>query len=290
LFGGTTVQTSQVALLSGGEARLTVSAQSVVGMVRRVNEDSFLARSPLFVVADGMGGHERGDRASQTIVATLDAMVPQGSVPTSTIVVDAITAANVAVRALSDDDGRRLVSGSTVAGVCLVGQGGETGLHWMVFNIGDSRIYSWDGRNLAQLSVDHSAVQEMVDAGAITNDEARRHPDRNIITRAIGAEDRVDADIWLLPAAGSRSFLICSDGLTRDLEDDDIARLLAQHGIAGTENSVADALVDAANLAGGGDNITAVIVDCHVADAAHGDDSTNERSTSAFFDDTRPRL
>jgi serine/threonine protein phosphatase PrpC len=287
MFGGTTVQTSQVALVSGGEARLTVSAHSVVGMVRKVNEDSFLARSPLFVVADGMGGHERGDRASQTIIATLDAMIPVASVPTSTIVIDALSAANRAVRALSDDNGRRLVSGSTVAGVCLVGSGGAAGLHWMVFNIGDSRIYSWNGRSLVQLSVDHSAVQEMVDAGEITDDEARRHPDRNIITRAIGAEDLVEADIWLLPAGGSRSFLICSDGLTRDLTDADIAHLLAQHS---TGDSIADALVDAANSAGGGDNITAVLVDCHVAGALLDDDSTNDRGLTSATEDTRPRL
>jgi serine/threonine protein phosphatase PrpC len=285
------VQTSQVALLSEGEARLTISAQSAVGRVRKVNEDSFLARSPLFVVADGMGGHERGDRASQTIIATLGELVPVGSVPTSTTLIDAIDTANAAVRALSDDDGRRLMSGSTVAGVCLVGQGGETGLHWMVFNIGDSRIYSWDGRDLTQLSVDHSAVQELVDAGEITSDEARRHPHRNIITRAVGSEDRVFADIWLLPAGGSQSFLICSDGLTRDLTDDNIAQILAQHGIAGTDVSVADTLVDAANVAGGGDNITAVLVTCDVVGAPLDDERTSERSpSSAFFDDTRPRL
>ncbi|PRY69192.1 serine/threonine protein phosphatase PrpC [Glaciihabitans tibetensis] len=284
------MQTTSVVLVANGEARLSASAQSVVGMVRRVNEDSYLARSPLFVVADGMGGHERGDRASQAIIATLDGLLPKGSIPTSAAVVEALSSANDAVRALGDEHGRRLMSGSTLAGVCLVGRDDVTGLHWMVFNVGDSRIYSWDGRSLVQLSVDHSAVQEMVDAGELTNDGARRHPNRNIITRAVGAEDSVEADIWLLPADGPQSFLICSDGLTRDLEDEDIARVLAEYGVGGTQLSVADALVDAANIAGGGDNITAVVLNCEVTGASP-DDRTSERAgASAIHDDTRPRL
>ena len=93
----------------------------------------------------------------------------------------------------------------------------------MVFNIGDSRVYSWDGRTLEQLSVDHSAVQELVDAGLISAEDAERHPDRNVITRALGADEFVDPDVWLIPATGRQVFLICSDGLSKEVDDEQLA-------------------------------------------------------------------
>ncbi len=114
----------------------------------------------------------------------------------------------------------------------------------MVFNIGDSRVYSWDGRTLEQLSVDHSAVQELVDAGLISADDAERHPDRNVITRAIGADEVVDPDVWLIPATGRQVFLICSDGLSKEVDDAQLADILA--GDTGHAAGLAGELVDAA--------------------------------------------
>jgi len=285
------VQSTTVIPLPSGEARLVVSAQTAIGTVRSVNEDSYLAATPLFVVADGMGGHERGDRASQTVVAVLQDQLQEGTLPTPAMVLTAITDANVAVRALTGDNGQRLISGTTLAGLALV-ESQEGSVHWMAFNVGDSRIYSWNGRVLEQLSVDHSAVQELVDAGQITELAARSHPERNVITRAVGAEDLVDADVWLLPIGGAQSFVLCSDGLTKELDDTAIARLLAEYGSDGAAHpaTIADALVDAANRAGGKDNITVVVLDCSIEGAHLDDDNTNERSLlAAHLEETRPR-
>ena len=125
------------------------------------------------------------------------------------------------MRALSDEgEEGTAVAGTTLTGVALVDAGDGAGFHWMVFNIGDSRVYAWDGRTLEQLSVDHSAVQELVDAGLISAEDAERHPDRNVITRAIGADEVVDPDVWLIPATGRQVFLICSDGLSKEVDDD----------------------------------------------------------------------
>lgn len=284
------MQTATVISLPIGAVRLNACASSVVGSVRKVNEDSFIADAPLFVVADGMGGHERGDRASQTVVGVLASMLPAGSIPTSAQVLAAITAANDAVRDLTGDDGHHLNSGTTLVGLALVQAEAGANAHWMAFNVGDSRIYRWDGRELDQLSVDHSAVQELIDAGVLTDAAARVHPERNIITRAVGAADEVDADVWLLPVGGAQTFLICSDGLTKELDDAEIADLLAEHGSDGGSRTVAEALVDAANLAGGNDNITVVVLDSSVDGATQGDESTNENTLgSAPVEDTRPR-
>lgn len=285
------MQTTTVVNLPIGDVTVVASTGTSIGSVRSVNEDSFFAVSPLFVVADGMGGHARGDRASQTVVAELSRLLPAGSLPTAAAVLTAITGSNDAVRALTDDDGLALLSGTTLTGLALVSTNNGASTHWMAFNVGDSRIYSWDGRRLAQLTVDHSVVQELVDSGAITEEQARQHPERNVITRAVGADVDVDADVWLLPVAGSQTFLLCSDGLTKELDDNEIARLLARHGSDGGAESVAEALVVAADRAGGKDNITVVVLASSFEGTALRDDSTNERSMTdaAHLEDTRPR-
>ncbi|WP_223227723.1 PP2C family protein-serine/threonine phosphatase [Leifsonia xyli] len=151
-----------------------MSARSDTGAVRHVNEDSLLAQDPVFVVADGMGGHARGDLASRTAVESLARALPAGSAPTADDVVTAIDEANAAVRALSSaDESGAAVAGTTLAGVVRVRVPERSGERWMIVNVGDSRVYSWDGRDLHQLTVDHSAVQELVDAGLITAEQAR---------------------------------------------------------------------------------------------------------------------
>jgi serine/threonine protein phosphatase PrpC len=168
----------------------------------------------------------------------------------------------------------------------------------MAFNVGDSRTYSWDGRTLAQLSVDHSAVQEMVDLGQITKEQAERHPHRNVVTRALGAEDEVDADIWILPARARQTFLLCSDGLTKELSDDEIARIIvfhdsqAQRESDGLPLTLAERLVNAAIAAGGSDNVTVVVVEAELAGVSgegSSDDTVDRSALSGVLEDTRPR-
>jgi PPM family protein phosphatase len=282
--------------------RLTFSARSDVGSVRKVNEDSFMAQAPVFLVADGMGGHARGDAASQTVIRVFAEHIEAGAPSTPERILDAIHSSNDAVRDLSAaDDFGTMVSGTTLAGVAFVDAGADIGFHWMAFNIGDSRVYTWDGRTLVQLSVDHSAVQEMVDAGLITALDAEHHPERNVITRAIGADEFVDADVWLIPAAGRHSFLVCSDGLTKELSTADIARLLAAHDGSPRNDaaslddaatvSIADALVDAALARGGRDNVSVVFVESELGEPRHETDSTRDRHDGAHehLEDTKPR-
>ena len=269
---------------------IEVSAHSAVGRVRSINEDSFLASDPLFFVADGMGGHAFGDRASQAAVAALAERVPAGSEPSPDDVLEAVIDANLAVRALSTHGEIGLaVAGTTLAGVARVVT--ETGPHWMVVNVGDSRVYSWDGRVLTQLTVDHSAVQELVDRGLITEEQAAHHPERNVITRALGADDTVEPDVWVLPYDQVHTFLICTDGLTKLLTTEMISGILAGDVVFGadTENTIAEQLVAAADIAGGHDNITAIVVESHASDTRDDDaDQTHERGLGVF-EETRPR-
>lgn len=281
----------------GATVRFRFSGYSDRGAVRRINEDSFLIAAPLFVVADGMGGHAFGDRASQASIAAFSASLDEGSPASAQWVLDTIRAANDAVLALADGaDGA--LSGTTLTGVAFVDIGASQNYHWMAFNVGDSRTYSWDGRTLAQVSVDHSAVQELIDLGQLSRHDAEKHPQRNIVTRALGVEDIVDADIWLLPARARQTFLLCSDGLTKELSDDEIARIIVFHDAESVRESdnlpltLPERLVRAAVAAGGSDNVTVVVVESELVGVAvpGSDDDTLERGgLSRLLEDTRPR-
>lgn len=235
-----------------------VWAWTDVGRVRSLNEDSYIARRPLFLVADGLGGHARGDAASQAAIQVFDEAFPDGAPANPDAVVAAISAANTAVRALSlPDDFGPAVSGTTLVGLVEVATEDDT--QWFALNVGDSRLYRLAGTGLEQLSVDHSAVQELYEAGLITAAQMDSHPERNIITRALGAEDDVDPDTWTVQAMGEEVFLVCSDGLTRELTDDEIAAILTR-ALADPSADPARDLVDAAVAAGGRDNVTVVVV------------------------------
>jgi serine/threonine protein phosphatase PrpC len=237
--------------------RLRVSVASDRGLVRAVNEDSFLAVPPIFVVADGMGGHAFGDRASQTAAGVLRNRLTAELPLRPAAVLEAVREANLHVQQIGEEE----FAGTTLVGIALVRDSDEASPHWMAFNIGDSRIYQWSGHQLSQLSVDHSVVQELVDDGVITAIEAASHPDRNIVTRAIGIADEVDPDIWFLPGGGTQCFIICSDGLTKELDDTEIASIL----LAVEETaSPADRLVAAAIASGGADNVTVVVIETHL--------------------------
>lgn len=257
-----------------------VSAASDAGLVRRINEDSYVASPPLFLVADGMGGHAFGDRASQAAARVLGDLHATGRPATTRSVLDAVAEAHRAVRSISENE----FAGTTLAGVALVQTDDAEAVHWMAFNVGDSRVYGWDGSKVSQVTVDHSAVQELVDEGVLTAAEAAVHPDRNVITRAIGIDGELEPDIWLIPAGGEQCFLVCSDGLTKELDDGAIAAVLG----ASSEVSAADRLVAAALASGGGDNVTVVVVRAHITGLT--DVGSPDRDTlPARLEETLPR-
>lgn len=237
--------------------RFSHGAATSVGRVRQVNEDSYLARAPLFVVADGMGGHGGGNVASRIAIEEMSACVPLRPLFAEAV----LTALEHANRQIIERDKANRM-GTTVTG--LAGLETAGGDHLMVFNIGDSRVYRLADHRLEQLTVDHSEVQELVLAGVITREQARTHPRRNVVTRALGSESGLRPDHWLLPAVTGDRYLICSDGLFSELPDDVILRLLA----AGAPQQAAEALVMAANDAGGHDNVTVVVVDIDADDDA----------------------
>jgi serine/threonine protein phosphatase PrpC len=283
-----------------GELQLTVASVTHVGRVRAVNEDAVLAEPPIFAVADGMGGHAFGDRASATAVETLAAhfVARPGALPSEPgHVLSGIRAANAAVRALTESDAEpRVIAGTTLAGIAVVGGEQESTPRWMVFNVGDSRVYRWshdadaDAPRLERISVDHSRVQELVDAGLIDEQQARVHPERNVITRALGAADTVVAEAWLLPAVSPQTFLICSDGLTKYVDDVAISRALVD-GDVGGPSAVMNILLDSALSAGGADNVSIVVVESryHPVGAAAADEVTRDREIAPELLDTRPR-
>lgn len=277
-------------LLPTGTVHLSVSVATDRGRVRTVNEDSLLAEPAVFLVADGMGGHSFGDRASQAVVGTFvdaAAVVADGDFLSPEQVMQTIQDANQAVLALTEGDDDS-VSGTTLSGFAVVES--RTGNHWMVFNIGDSRVYSWDGRALDQVTVDHSAVQELLDIGHISPIEALEHPQRNVVTRAIGVGDAVDPDVWLLPIAGKQLFLACSDGLTKELDDEQIASILAERFQLEGCHSVAERLVEAALAAGGRDNVTVVVVESELrGSSSASNEDTIDRGIPHHLEETRPR-
>jgi serine/threonine protein phosphatase PrpC len=254
--------------LGGLRIDVSWSARTDVGSVRAVNEDGLLADPPVWLVADGMGGHAFGDRASATLVETFGSL--SGDAPvTRDLIVEAVDASNDAIGDLiTGDDPPGTVAGTTLAGIALV-RSDEGEPLWMVFNVGDSRVYAWTDGRLQQVTVDHSAVQELVDQGRMTRAEAERSPVRNLITRAVGSHDEVAADEWLLRIAEHQVFLICSDGLTKELDDEAIAAVLhLAHADGGGVDRAADALVAQALASGGRDNVTVVVIEAHARDAA----------------------
>lgn len=226
-------------------------AATDTGRHRRFNEDSYLAAAPVFVVADGMGGHAGGAVASRTAVDAFVTLTSQTLVSPDEVRQSCIDAAHE-VAALATPHS---APGSTLAGVALTEQSGRA--YWMVFNIGDSRVYLFRGGRLEQISVDHSRVQELLDAGTPPSDI---HVGRNVITRALGGGQMrlPSADHWLVPALEGDRFVLCTDGLTSEVTDLLIQAIV---GSASHPQTAADDLVRAAVTAGGRDNVTAVVVD-----------------------------
>jgi protein phosphatase len=240
---------------------MKLAAYSVtdIGRIRKINQDYvFTSEVPigalpnLFIVADGMGGHKAGEYASkhtvETIVGETNLSTERNAVR---VISKAVRVANRKIRkkALSDDN--YFGMGTTLV-VATIDDNGLT-----VANVGDSRLYILSDR-LRQVTVDHSLVEEMVRAGTLERKYARIHPERNVITRAIGVEDDVKVDFFRIPLPDCRLILLCSDGLTTMLEDDEIERVLQMD--ASLEEKV-ETLVADANRAGGKDNISVVLID-----------------------------
>lgn len=231
---------------------LRVGARTDVGHRRKANEDSLFVGDPLYVVADGMGGHAAGDLASQAVIEQLSVLAGRHDV-TPLLLSTTLASAHGAVRLIADANERG--AGSTVTGVVLVDH--DDSAQWLVFNIGDSRVYRFRDGELVQLTVDHSLVQELVDDGTLRRDEMATYAGRNIITRAVGADDS-DADCWLYPVVAGERLVLCSDGLTGEVDDGGIARILSRGDDA---QETADALVQEALDGGGRDNVTVLVVD-----------------------------
>ena len=246
------------------------------GRVRRKNEDAYFAEAPLFAVADGMGGALAGELASRISVQTLAELVQEGS--DEERLAETIRLANRRVAERATSDPRASGMGSTVT-AALVGRGVVTFAH-----VGDSRAYLWRGGVLTRLSDDHSLVAEWVRAGALAPEEAAQHPQRSVITRALGADWQIDIDVWTTPARTGDVILLCTDGLSGFVDDAAVARTLEEHE---SLDGAVRALIDAANAAGGEDNITAVALrlEAEEGEAAVGEETgevVDERPTGTL--------
>jgi PPM family protein phosphatase len=217
------------------------------GRQRNANEDSYFTRAPLFVVADGMGGAQAGEVASKAAVESFPEELP--AAPPERMLEETIEGANRTIHELARKDPGLAGMGTTTT-AAIVDLEGEA---VAIGHVGDSRAYRLRGGRFEQLTRDHSLVEEMRRKGQITDAQAEDHPQRSIITRALGPEPEVQVDVQTVPAQDGDVFLICSDGLTTMLDDEQIARLLTR---ATSLQAAVRALVDEANRAGGRDNIT----------------------------------
>ena len=238
----------------GLELRAVFGYASDRGLRRDQNEDSLIAADPVFAVADGMGGHEAGEVASSICVRTL------GDAPFVGEHLPEVGAPELRALLRDADAGIREATGgragTTLTGAVLVREAGVP--CWLVFNVGDSRTYRLTGGVLEQITVDHSEVQELVDMGQITPDEALIHPRRHVVTRALGTGSDTEADYWLIPVEPGDRLLVCSDGLTGEVSDGHLEQILTT--VPNPQDACAS-MVQAALRSGGRDNITVLVVD-----------------------------
>ena len=225
-------------------------SRTEIGNVREHNEDSLTVLPPLFAVADGMGGHEAGEVASEITINTLNDLAPQSA--DAEALARAVVAANLnVIKAPSQGVGREGM-GTTLTAAILEKE------RLVIAQVGDSRAYLLHNGSLQQLTRDHSLMADMIEAGQLTEAEARVHPNRSVITRAIGSDPHMQPDLYELNVETGDRLLLCSDGICGMIEDHEIASIMRQ---APSAQSCADQLVEAALAAGGFDNATAVVVD-----------------------------
>lgn len=234
----------------GNDTRLSWAARTDVGLVRGHNEDSYLARNPLFGVCDGMGGHAAGEVASSIAVQAIAAHAP--TTADDALLGAAVEAANEAVIEGAANGTGKPGMGCT-ASCCIIG-----GTHMAVAHVGDSRIYLLRAGTLVRVTHDHSYVEELVDAGEITADEARVHPSRSIITRALGSDPDMYADHFMLDVERGDRIIVCSDGLSSMIPDSAIESIAVS---SATPIDCVDALVSATLSEGAHDNVTVIVID-----------------------------
>jgi protein phosphatase len=236
------------------------SARSDAGRVREINEDACLDQPGpgRWAVADGMGGHAVGDLASRLVIDALSRLA--APINLKALLADARTRLQAANRQLRDEAARRQVQriGSTV--VVLLACDRFCGYLWA----GDSRIYLYRGGHLRQLTRDHSQVEQLKSLGIITDEEARHHPAQHMITRAVGATETLELDDDAIEVADGDVFLLCSDGLSNELSDDEIVAVLT----TAEPQNASEELVERALARGGRDNITAVVVEAQDPNAS----------------------
>ncbi len=226
------------------------AVRSDTGRQRNANEDSFFTRPPLFVIADGMGGAQAGEVASKAAAESFDRDLPEG--PPERVLEETILEANRTIHELARRDPNLAGMGTTVTAAIVDPEKEEVAIG----HVGDSRAYRLRGGRFEQLTRDHSLVEEMRRKGQLTDAQAEDHPQRSIITRALGPEPEVQVDLQTVPAQDGDVFLLCSDGLTTMLDDEHIGRLLLR---ASSMETAVRALVDEANRAGGRDNISVIV-------------------------------
>ncbi|QTV79517.1 PP2C family protein-serine/threonine phosphatase [Microbacterium sp. NIBRBAC000506063] len=248
----TSQHSQRVPLAEGRELSVTWAGTTDTGRRRETNQDAFLAEYPLFVVADGMGGHAGGEIASQATIGELRGVLAAGEVTPGTIEA-ALERATEAITSHPEatDEG----TGTTLTGVFLTDVDGQP--RWMSLNIGDSRVYLLRDGAISQVTTDHSVVQELISSGRLSPEEAEGHPYSNVITRAVGASDLTVPDYVSIEPHDGDVFVICSDGLTKELTDYGIL-----HFVTGQPEPAAavDAMLSAALENGGRDNVTLIVV------------------------------
>ena len=274
--------------LPDGPLELSWAAVTDVGRRRETNQDAVLAQYPLFIIADGMGGHIGGEIASSRTVARMQSVAGSAKI-TPREIEKAIKLAvrDIASHPGSTDDG----TGTTLTGVYL----DVSGLvpHWVTLNIGDSRVYLLRDGRIAQVTTDHSVVQELIAAGRLSPEEAESHPYGNVITRAVGPSDHVKPDYVRLDVVEGDRFVICSDGLTKELTDYGIQHFLGEHPDAA---DAVEAMLDAALENGGRDNVSIIVLnvgspeslvdDERDADAPREDESDADESDADDADES----
>lgn len=237
-------------------------AATDVGLVRETNQDAWLASAPVFVVADGMGGHQGGEIASRIVVEEFARLAVEGYDVTRgpEVVLEVLSQAQRRIRAYADEHRAEgdpdWYAGTTVVAALLCED--HEGAKWLLVNLGDSRIYRLHEGVLEQVSVDHSVVQEMLDAGEIGVEDVATHPDRHVITRALGGAVLPEPDFFVLPLGSASRVLLCSDGVSGLIDDAVIEQALLT---SPDPRDAAAVMVAAAVAAGGQDNATAVVVD-----------------------------
>jgi serine/threonine protein phosphatase PrpC len=253
---------------------LFVAARSDVGMIRSGNEDSFYAdadsRRGLFIVADGMGGHAAGEVASemavQIVSRELRSITDLQNADSERRVAESLRLANLKIYERTIQEVDKQGMGTTASVLMLAGS------EYLIGQVGDSRVYLLRDGLLKQITKDHSYVQEQVDAGFLTPEQARYHPYSNVITRCVGASDTVEPDTYRGEAKTGDVFLVASDGLTGMVDDRRLQTLLFSRA---TPRRVVDALISEANGRGGLDNITAIVIQVTRTDES-GDAPTTE--------------